>query len=483
MIKRTIIGIATAVMIVVMCPLSALAAERHEILQIGDEDQWVYELQEKLYELEYLSAYPTGYFGTNTQNAVMKYQADNGLQSDGKAGPVTRQSLLGDSYSEIAASDRTVKDSLSSKEQEALTNGSSGTAGSAGTESDETKSTYDAGTVIRPGDKGNDISKIQTRLQELEYYDYGSITGYYGPVTQEAVKKFQRTNGLSVDGIMGNASLTLLNSESALYYTMYPGDSGDDIRGMQDRLRVLGYFKGTSTGYFGNITKEAVQAFQNANGLAVDGKVGKNTRKVLYSDDAVAGSSTPAETSPETPTQQQPEEAQATPTPQPDEASAQPAASSEPETTPAETEMTAPETPAAEAPPVATAPSGDIQRLIDAANAQIGKSYSYGSSGPNSFDCSGFVYYSMKSAGFAASRMSSASYANLSSWQSVDAGSLQVGDLVFFKSDKSSVISHMGIYLGGGSFIHAAPSSGGVDVSSMSTGYYQRNFVSAKRIV
>jgi len=475
MIKRTVIGIATAIMVVVMCPLSALAVERYEILQIGDEDQWVYELQEQLYDQGYLSVYPTGYFGTNTQNAVMQYQSDNGLQSDGKAGPVTRQALLGGSYSDISSSERTVKDTLSSKEAEALNNKPSSSGTDEDTAESETKGTYDAGTVIRPGDKGDDISKIQSRLKDLEYYDYGSITGYYGPITQEAVRKFQRTNGLAVDGIMGSASLTLLNSESALYYTMYPGDSGDDIREMQDRLRELGYFNGTSTGYFGNITKAAVQAFQNANGLAVDGKVGKNTRKVLYGDGAVAGS-TP-ESSSEAPTQQQPEATQ-----QAAEPSEEQPASNESETS--SDKDTTPEAPVAEeAPPVATAPSGDVQRLIDAANAQIGKPYSYGSSGPNSFDCSGFVYYAMKSAGFATSRMSSASYANLSSWDSVDGNSLQVGDLVFFKSDKSSVISHMGIYLGGGSFIHAAPSSGGVDVSSMSQGYYQRNFVSAKRIL
>ena len=50
---------------------------------------------------------------------------------------------------------------------------------------------------------------------------------------------------------MDAESLSLLKSDGAKYYTMYPGDSGDDIKTMQDRLSELGYFDAASTGYFG----------------------------------------------------------------------------------------------------------------------------------------------------------------------------------------------------------------------------------------
>jgi peptidoglycan hydrolase-like protein with peptidoglycan-binding domain len=474
--RRVTIGFIVIALLISIFPASALAVERYEVLQIGDEDEWVRELQEKLYELEYLAVSPTGYFGTNTQRAVLEYQEANSLSSDGKAGPLTRKSLLGDSYSDIDGS-RTVKNTLSEAETAATTQ-SAGTdeGGEAAAES-----TTISSLGLSPGDKGDEIAKLQTKLQELEYYNYGKITGYYGPVTQEAVKKFQRTHGLEANGVMDASALTLLNSGSVRYYTMYPGDSADDIRIMQDRLRELGYFSGSSTGYYGSITLNAVKMFQEGNGLVVDGKAGKNTRGVLYSESAVSANG--GVTTPE-PEQSQPVE-------QPQQET-EPVQQAEDPQTPEQPQTEQPvEQPPAEQPvaeptpePVATAPSGSIEKLLEVANSQLGKGYTYGGNGPSSFDCSGFVHYSLKNSGFAVSRLSSAGYANISAWASVpDMASLQVGDLVFFKSDKSSVISHSGIYMGGGSFIHSAPSSGGVAISTMTSGYYNRNYVSAKRII
>ena len=239
-------------------------------------------------------------------------------------------------------------------------------------------------------------------------------------------------------------SLTLLYSDSAKYYTMYPGDSGDDIKEMQDRLAQLGYFEGTSTGYFGSITTNAVKCFQETNGLAIDGVVGKNTRKLLYSDDAKASAGGSSASS---------------------SSSSGSGASSGSSSS-------------------ASSDNSTIQRVLDVANSQMGKPYSYGSSGPNSYDCSGFVYYCLKNSGVATGRLSSAGYSNVSSWQDIsDMSSLSVGDLIYFKSDKSSVVSHIGIYIGGGSMIHCAPSSGGVNISSITSGYYNRNFLGAKRFI
>lgn len=482
MFKKCLSGIIIVVMVICAFPLSSLAVERYEVLQIGDEDEWVRELQEKLYDLEYLKVSPTGYFGNNTQEAVLQYQNDNGLASDGKAGPNTRQSLLGDSYQNIDDS-RVVS---ASSTTDTTSSGTQAEATQPDTTAVDNASSGSLG--LNPGDKGEDISALQAKLKELEYYNYGSITGYYGPVTKASVEKFQRTHGLSVSGAMDSKSLELLYSGSARYYTMYQGDSSDDIRNMQDRLRELGYFNTNSTGYYGPITLNAVKMFQEANGLAVDGKAGKNTRAALYSDTAVSGSGTPpvqqstetpVATTEETPVEQQPEQQQP-PVEEAPVVQEQPATETTEQQPPAEQQPTPEPTPE----PVATAPSGSIERLIEVANSQIGKGYSYGSNGPSTFDCSGFVYYSLINSGFAASRLSSAGYASVGSWASVpDMNSLTVGDLVFFKSDKSSVISHVGIYLGGGSIIHAAPSSGGVAISTMSSGYYNRNYVSAKRIV
>ncbi|MDL2238418.1 peptidoglycan-binding protein [Christensenellaceae bacterium OttesenSCG-928-K19] len=448
MLKKSFAVITVAIILFCSIPATSFAAaERHEVLLPGDQDEWVMELQEKLSDLGYLTCTPTGYFGTNTQSAVIKFQQENELVTDGKAGPATRKALLGDNYSEIP--NTRVATGAQAGSQQAETDPSA-TEESTSTSTEQTPNSV----MLFPGDKGDAIIELQQKLKECEFYDYPSITGYFGPVTEEAVKKFQRTHNLSVDGIMGPASLNLLFSDQVKKYMMYPGDRSDDIKAMQDKLRELGYFNGTSTGYYGNVTTASVRQFQSVNGLTVDGKAGPVTRSMLFSENAEKN---PSATKTGTTIAENNDGSTATPmTPEPTQTSA-----NEP-----------------------TASSSTIEKIIEVANAQTGKSYSYGASGPSSFDCSGFVYYVLKNSGVATSRLSSASYATVSNWDTIsDINSLAMGDLVCFKSDKSSTISHIGIYLGGGSFIHSAPSSGGVAISSMSSGYYLRNFVLAKRIV
>ena len=432
MFKKVAAAVTVVFAVMAFSPISAFAVERYEVLQIGDEDSkdsWVYDFQKTLNDMGYLKTPATGYFGTDTQAAVIQIQTEKGLAVDGKAGPDTRKAVYGDGYFAIDSS-RNISNRLAG--QTSTTEGSTSTSSS------------NVADALNPGDQGTDISNLQQRLKDREYYDYSSITGYYGPVTTEAVKKFQRTHGLEATGSMTADSLTLLYSDSAKYYTMYPGDSGDDIKEMQDRLAQLGYFEGTSTGYFGSITTNAVKCFQETNGLAIDGVVGKNTRKLLYSDEAKASAGGSSASS---------------------SSSSGSGASSGSSSS-------------------ASSDNSTIQRVLDVANSQMGKPYSYGSSGPNSYDCSGFVYYCLKNSGVATGRLSSAGYSNVSSWQDIsDMSSLSVGDLIYFKSDKSSVVSHIGIYIGGGSMIHCAPSSGGVNISSITSGYYNRNFLGAKRFI
>jgi cell wall-associated NlpC family hydrolase len=268
---------------------------------------------------------------------------------------------------------------------------------------------------------------------------------------------------------------------------MYPGDKSEDILKMQQRLKDLGYFNAEPTGYYGDATVAAVMAFQTNNGLSADGKAGKQTRTALYSDSAVPAAAAPPEdhtanNGGETTTVPQPEESGNTEQQQPEEQQPQPPAEATP-VPEAPAEPTPDPQPEPEPDPAPAPSESTGSSVLDLANAQIGKPYVYGSNGPNSFDCSGFVYYVLKNSGYSISRYSSATYAYLPQWTTIsDVESLAAGDLVFFKSDNSENISHMGIYLGGGSFIHAAPSSGGVAISGMTSGYYQRNYVTAKRI-
>ncbi len=401
--KKSALLLFCIIFILSFFPATAFATERYEILKIGDKDSYVEELQNKLKELGFFSGKSTGYFGTVTQQAVIDYQEENSLVVDGKAGPVTLSSIMGADYK--IPSDRFAE-------------------GEQGEEISADK--------FYPGDKGDAVSALQKRLKELEYYDYASITGFYGPVTEDAVKRFQRTNDLTVDGIAGPVTLDLLNSDNAKYFCIYPGDRGSDVEALQARLGELGFYTyGKNTGYFGTITENALKEFQAQHSLTVDGKAGKNTRCILFSDDAQKWDGQDRIKSDEQPS----------------------------------------------APEISS-----TEKMLAFANEQLGKKYVYSTEGPNTFDCSGFVYYVLKYMGVSTSRYSAAGFSGVESWSQVsDKASLVPGDLVFFKSDSSTRIGHTGIYIGNNEFIHASSSNNCVKISTM-TDYYDRNFVSARRV-
>ncbi|WP_077307294.1 C40 family peptidase [Terribacillus halophilus] len=119
--------------------------------------------------------------------------------------------------------------------------------------------------------------------------------------------------------------------------------------------------------------------------------------------------------------------------------------------------------------------SKSVSKLISVAKSQLGDPYAWGGSTPGGFDCSGFIYYAFKNAGYDISRTSAEGYFNRSHYVS----SPQPGDLIFFKGTYKAGISHMGIYLGGGQFIHA--DNDGVRITSTSNSYYAKHFDSYKR--
>jgi peptidoglycan DL-endopeptidase CwlO len=93
-------------------------------------------------------------------------------------------------------------------------------------------------------------------------------------------------------------------------------------------------------------------------------------------------------------------------------------------------------------------PSSGAGAAVSTAQAQLGKPYQWGGAGPDDFDCSGLTMYSWAAAGVSLPHSSSAQYASTTH---IPLSALQPGDLVFFYSD----LSHVGIYVGGGTMIHA----------------------------
>ncbi len=173
-------------------------------------------------------------------------------------------------------------------------------SGSSGSNNSKGSGSSSSGGTCSVGDTGDAVRKVQKRLIALGYLD-GSADGSYGNMTKNAVKAFQQKNGLKVTGNVNSTTLSRLNSSDAKKAnsssssksssssskgTCQIGDKGDAVRKVQKKLISLGYLSGNADGDYGNMTRNAVKAFQQRNGLSVTGAVNTNTLARLNSSSA-----------------------------------------------------------------------------------------------------------------------------------------------------------------------------------------------------
>ncbi|MBR5537009.1 MAG: C40 family peptidase [Clostridia bacterium] len=129
----------------------------------------------------------------------------------------------------------------------------------------------------------------------------------------------------------------------------------------------------------------------------------------------------------------------------------------------------------------AYAASGTRQQIVDYAANFLGCKYVYGGNTPSGFDCSGYVKYVFNHFGVELTRTSASQYSNS---VHIKKSELQVGDLVFFSQTAgSSKVGHVGIYVGGGQFIHAAAPGKGVRYDSLSDSYYTSHYIGSGRVL
>ena len=124
----------------------------------------------------------------------------------------------------------------------------------------------------------------------------------------------------------------------------------------------------------------------------------------------------------------------------------------------------------------------DREALLRYARYFKGGKYVWGGTTPEGFDCSGYVQYLYKKHHINLPRTA---WAQSKVGTPVAKSALQKGDLLFFLTDKSRGIpvTHVGIYLGNGRFIHAASKKKGIIISPIDHGYYAKKFVTAKRVL
>ena len=357
---------------------------------LGISGSDVEDIQSRLRELDYLDKV-TGYFGEETEKAVIEFQKNNRLSVDGKVGTQTREML----YSEDAVP-----------------------------------------KSLKYGEKSDDVLRYQKRLNKLGYLS-STPDGTFGKDTVNAVKSFQRQNGLTVDGYIGPSTKELLMSRNAKASVISLGETSSSVTKIQKRLKELGYLKSSATGYFGTSTESAVSAFQKRNKLSSDGKVGKGTMAALFSSKAKKAPSNY----------------------KPSSGGSSSGSSSSGGGTGA-----------------LTGTMGSVDRFISAAQSKIGCRYSKGGKGPDKFDCSGFVYWCLRQAGVNQKYLTSSGWRSVSGYTKVTSlSSLQRGDIIVFRG-------HVGIAMGDGTMIDASSGNSRVIHRSCMGDWSRRNFICAWRI-
>lgn len=283
--------------------------------------------------------------------------------------------------------------------------------------------------LLKYGHIGESVRYLQQTLKTHNLYNH-STDGIYGPLTEAAVRRFQRKHQLKVDGIVGPKTISsLLNVKDIPSQVPFnpntvlrSGDTGSNVEKLQVRLKKLGYYQGETDGIYGKITYTAIIRYQQQNNLIVDGIAGSNTINHLFTHQAKAKK--PFKTK------------------------------------------------------IKKTDSGLSVNfgVLKHAKKYLGVPYRWGGETPKAFDCSGYIKYVFKKSGMNIPRTVR------DIWNfGVKVKSPSVGDIVFFETYRSGP-SHAGIYLGNGRFIHAG-SSTGVTISKLETNYWKKRYYGAKRMV
>ncbi|MEN0644963.1 peptidoglycan-binding protein [Alkalicoccobacillus gibsonii] len=383
--------------------------------------------------------------------------------------------------------------------------------------------------TLRQGMSHSDVTQLQDELKSKGFFTYEKSTGYYGTITTDAVRKFQKANGLSADGIAGPKTIGALKggSSSQKATTSSPststnvsysgilrvGSSGNQVKQLQSQLRSAGFLNKEPNGQFDNATKDAVTSFQRSKNLQVDGIAGPQTFAALNN---TGGSKAPA------PSNQTTKNTNSSPSATSSilRVGSRGAAVTELQSQlrsvgvfnqnptgyygndtrdavrkfQSANGLTAdgiagPKTFAKLGQGSTYKPNTEVKsetvsnnnnsgatvtNIVAEASKHIGVPYKWGGGTPSGFDCSGFIQYVFKQQGISVPRTAASQY---SAGKSVS--SLQVGDVVFFETYKAGP-SHNGIYIGNNQFIHSGSSSG-VTITSLDNSYWKPRYIGAKR--
>jgi peptidoglycan hydrolase-like protein with peptidoglycan-binding domain len=260
----------------------SIAAGAQAALQKGDQNLEVKTLQEQLRKAGFFDAQPTGFYGAVTEAAVKRFQDANGLKADGVAGEATIRKLQ--QYSSSATNHGETDKPTASKPP-----------ASNSAVNEQATSNPNSGITLKRGVRSPQVKTLQEQLRVAGYF-FADSSGFYGPVTEAAVKRFQEAHGIKPDGVAGPSTVSKLPSVGVGFGedetparptstsapkvsrdNLIKGDRGEDVRRMQQQLKKAGFLEGKIDGVFGTMTEEAVLRFQEANYLATSGVAGPTT--------------------------------------------------------------------------------------------------------------------------------------------------------------------------------------------------------------
>lgn len=260
-------------------------------------------------------------------------------------------------------------------------------------------------TVLKPKMTNADVKTLQKHLKTLGYFTQKEVTNYYGTVTEEAVKKFQKDYNLKPDGIAGKETLKYITTKISQINLVKEKEKQEreSAASIQQDLKTLGHYSGEITSKIDDATIEALKLFQEKEGLEVTGSADKETlaklnelfpKKVAEEKNYISS-----------------------------------------------------------------------RALVDFTKQYLGAPYVRGASSGKAFDCSGFTTFVMKNFGIKLERTASQQFQKGTPIEKKD---LKPGDLVFF-APKGNRVGHVGIFIGDHKFVHASSSKKKLIISDLRT--------------
>lgn len=263
------------------------------------------------------------------------------------------------------------------------------------------------------GSSGSAVRALQAKLGV-------AADGAFGPQTEAAVRAFQRSHGIPATGLVGPLTRAALGGTSGAVSDDEQSDSptvtasAAQVRSVQRQLGVA------ADGIVGPQTRAAIKAYESSHGLPADGQIDAQVVSALGgAETTTTGSSGQTSTG---------------------------------------------------------SSSSAASTAVQAALSKAGAPYSYGATGPSSFDCSGLVMWAFAQAGVS---MPHSSYAQYGMGQSVSGDQIQAGDLVFFNTAGSGA-SDVGIATSPTEAVSAT--THGVMTHSIRSGYWGSHYVGARRV-